>query len=148
MIAELELELILLLFILWLSTRYEVPSSDAIRQKIISEKLQYLRRIIEIMKAELNWDFAYELHVSDSRTFVKNKYAIYLVIWDGINNQPFDDNTLIDALIHELTHIWCPDTYHSQLFEYLEQRLFDTATELGFYDPEKPIAANYPCDDE
>lgn len=69
----------------------------------------------------------YRLWSHPERTFVVNKSRIYLLIYDREKGRYFDENTLLQAAIHELAHVLCPEVdqhgHHGSKFDAIEDRL-------------------------
>lgn len=143
------LEILLLIFILWLVSQ-GVYRKDRRNTRIdrVEEKIAEIIAILDEICYRSNIDPSYSIEVSDTHTYVENKYAIHLVVWNQEKNCLYDDQTLISAAIHELTHILCPGRDHSPLFNSMEEHFQDLAIEIGVFDPEKDPDSTYPCLDD
>ena len=85
------------------------------------------------------------LHGSPSSTKTVDKREIHLVVWNNDGGFPFDKNTVRGAAIHELAHIICPDSDHTQLFNEIEDELIEIAEKLGYYNSLIQSDPDYPC---
>ncbi len=110
----------------------------------VNQKLAYIASILDSLCEDSNVTPEYYLIASDTFTFVENKTTIHLVVQKR-SGCLFDDNTLVAASIHELTHILCPGNDHSPLFDKMEQHFLSTAEKLHYYNPKIDIDVDYPC---
>jgi hypothetical protein len=76
------------------------------------------------------------------KSYTINKKKIYLCLKDE-QGEYYDMNMLIYVAIHELSHVLCDEIGHTPKFYKIFQEQLDKATELGLYDPNKPIISNY-----
>lgn len=112
----------------------------------VDRKLAYIASVLDAVCEDSNVTPEYYLVASDTLTFVENKRTIHLVITHtGDDTRFFDDNTLVAAGIHELTHILCPGDDHSPLFDKMEEHFLTVAERLSYYNPKIDIDADYPC---
>lgn len=114
----------------------------------IRHKLLDLNTIICHVFQRLNLEVEYRVFISETTTYVKGKYEIYLVVWDIVHDTLFDDNTLVHALLHEVCHIIdTSDCHgcHTPAFNELEDRVLQSAEDLGYYNPGRGPSNNYPC---
>lgn len=140
------LELLILLLLLWIWSGGFTP--DFLRQRNPDQEvLQRLANDLNSLFDESSTVPSYELLPSKDRTFVADKRTIYLVLRRE-GQDFFDYSTILQAAIHEMAHILCPETGHSDSFYRIEDYLMQRAIQQylltpGFYpDPE------YPCQDE
>lgn len=87
---------------------------------------------------------SFHLHSTTTQARTVNKKDIYLVLKKK-NGEYFDDNTLFGVLIHELAHVLSSSEGHNYPFDEIEERLYDQATNIGFYSKKIGIDPNYPC---
>lgn len=88
----------------------------------------------------------YQIRESQYLTFIDKSHhisMINLVLWNPLTNRLFDNNTLVYAIIHEITHILSPSSNHEPPFDALEVLLLNKAVELGYYDAQRSIDNNY-----
>lgn len=77
-----------------------------------------------------------------NKSYTINKKKIHLCLRDA-KGQYYDMNMLIYVAIHELAHVICDEIGHTEKFHLIFQDLLQKATEMGIYDPTKPIIRNY-----
>lgn len=82
---------------------------------------------------------------SDSSTYTVNSSIIYLLIWDGEGDKPYDMATIRLACIHELAHIATRDTEHNDGFYKIEKELRRIALDLGLVKKSDKVNSEYPC---
>jgi hypothetical protein len=76
-------------------------------------------------------DNGYILRLSDTTTYVVEKRVIYLLVWNYELDRPYDLYTVLEAAIHELAHVLCPELEHTPTFDRIEQRLLFLARTTG-----------------
>lgn len=147
------LELLILLFLLWIwSGGFTMNFSHQIdinQEPIVSDRevLLHLINDLNSLFEDPSSIPSYKILSSRDRTFVANKETIYLVLRHS-NDDLFDYPTILQAAIHEMAHILCTETGHSDNFYQIEDYLIQQAIKRqllsnGFYpDPD------YPCQDE
>lgn len=118
-------------------------SDNTDNTEAVNQKLAYIASILDSLCEDSNVTPEYYLIASDTFTFVENKTTIHLVVQKR-SGCLFDDNTLVAASIHELTHILCPGNDHSPLFDKMEQHFLSTAEKLHYYNPKIDIDVDYP----
>lgn len=144
------LELLILIFILWLATTPpRLPKKSYLEyNNKIQEKLDFIYANLQNLLLQDNLNLKFTLNPSDKQTYTENKSHIYLVLTKS-NGQFYDDNTLIYAAIHELSHIICPSSNnedpHTSIFETIQNHYLNLAKEYKLYNPNKPIDPDYPC---
>lgn len=136
------IELLLIIIILWIITRNFKTKGTPISKKL-NEVNSYLQKICE--KCKINP--YYQLVNSDDSTYTENKSIIHLVIVNPETQEFYDDQTIIHAAIHELTHIICPDLNHTLLFNSMEEYFNGVAISSGILDKHLITDESYPCVD-
>ena len=76
------------------------------------------------------------------KSYTINKEKIYICLKDD-NGEYYDNNMLIYVLLHECGHVLCDEIGHTEKFHNIFEELLKEATEMGIYDPKKPIDMNY-----
>ena len=61
------------------------------------------------------------------------------------NLEQYDNDTIVMVLLHEIAHILCPSEGHTDEFDSIETQLLNSATELGYLDPNHEVDEYYPC---
>jgi hypothetical protein len=123
-------------------------NSRVSRLNQIEDKVAEVIAVLDEICYQSNIEPSYSIEVSDTYTYVEDKHAIHLVVWNQEKNCLYDDQTIIYAAIHELTHILCPGRDHSPLFNSMEEHFQDLAADLSIFDPEKDPDPTYPCIEE
>lgn len=152
------LELLIIIFLLWLFTRGPAgpagPSVSSQPQDLEmtppkplidpTPKLEELRSILNQISTRAQLNPTYTLSLSSTTSYVVDKSHIYLVVVrpDG---SFYDQNTLVHAAVHELSHIVCPQEDHPPIYDVIEKYLLGVAQDLQVYDPTKPLDSTYPC---
>lgn len=77
-----------------------------------------------------------------NQSYTINKHKIYMCLKDE-NGKYYDDNTLLNVLIHELAHCVSNQVGHTALFGNILEHLMARAAERGIIDPNKPVPQNY-----
>lgn len=142
------IELLLLLGLTWWAT----TPTDHQTVQVLNAVDQSLRSILVVARNDrylqnigilANND--YRLRISDTTTYVEDKYTIYLLVWNRLHQQPYDLNTLVVAGIHELAHVLCPDSDpdHSETFDKIEDRLLVLARTIGVLDQDGRVDPSY-----
>jgi len=136
------LELLIIIFLLWIwSGGFNSNLNPNSRSE---EILRQLERDLNIL-FEDSYRPRYRLFVSSERTFVSNKENIYLVLRHPELGYFFDHSTLLQVVIHEMAHILCPDTDHSESFHKIEDDLRQRANRKGLLSLDFSPDPNYPC---
>lgn len=73
--------------------------------------------------------------------FTRNKKIIYLRLSDK-NNKPYNLNSLMYVLIHELAHCECSEFGHTAKFYELHSSLLQDAIKANIYNPNYPLDKN------
>lgn len=130
---------------IWSGNQY-----DTVRDKKVKETIKWLYRSVNDICYHSNMSPIYEIIENDQITYtekiIKNdisKGIIYLVIWDDTHNRLFQTNTLIYAILHEITHIISPSSHHEAPFDSIENILLNKAIALGYYDRDIPFESHY-----
>lgn len=84
-----------------------------------------------------------DLRKSKSRTYTLDKQRIYVVV-DKPNGHPYNRDTLLFVLLHEIAHILSPNEHHTKEFHRIEKRLHSSAIDLGYIRRER-LDKSYPC---
>ena len=123
---------------------------DLIRQQKVNETIQWLYQAVNNVCYHCNMTPIYnivetsQISYTDKVTHPHNiKGTIYLVVWNDKHSRVFNHNTLMYAMLHEITHILSPSIHHEPPFDSIESILINTAIDLGYYDPTIPIESNY-----
>jgi hypothetical protein len=78
----------------------------------------------------------------DNRSYTINKEKVYMCLKDKEGNY-YHKNALLMVLIHEISHVLCPEIGHTDKFNDIFQDLLAKATELGIYNPSIPMIQDY-----
>lgn len=146
------ISILILLLLIWIYLRYDCKAnhSNIVRAETVNQTIKWLYQTINHICNSCNMHPIYEIKETHQITYTEKvssphniKGIIYLVIWDEINNIPFNKNTLLYAMIHEISHILSPSIHHQPPFDSIENLLLSTATNLGYYNPNLGIDSNY-----
>lgn len=102
-----------------------------------------MMRLQSICQAE-NIEVEFNLFESDTLTYADGS-DIYIVIRKN-NGEYYDNNTLLHAAIHEISHLLCPSRGHNKLFDKIQKCLQRRAKKLYDFD-EDFMDSEYPCQD-
>jgi hypothetical protein len=72
--------------------------------------------------------------LSGSSTYTENKNKIYILLREP-SGRYYDYNTLVYALLHEVSHVLTPELNHTKIFIAVYSNLLSRAYELGIYKP-------------
>lgn len=112
--------------------------------KAISEDL---RRILNEYNNEGKSYPKFSLRIHDNRSFTSNKRVVNLCIQDKINNTHFNKNTIMQVLIHEVSHVICDqwdlDGEHGEEFHRINNDLNIIGERLKIFDPYQEIPKEY-----
>jgi hypothetical protein len=75
--------------------------------------------------------------------FTENKEVITLCLVNPETKKEYDLNTVMYVALHELSHVISTSQGHGDEFRNNFANLLKKATDLGIYDPRKPIPASY-----
>jgi hypothetical protein len=138
---------VLIILLTWIYLGYATNSDKNYRSQKIKETVNWLYQTINDICYQCNMSPIYDIRETSQITYTEKttqahsiKGIIYLVIWDAENNKVFNKNTLLYAMIHEITHILSPSIHHQPPIESL---LLTTATNLGYYDRNIPMESHY-----
>jgi hypothetical protein len=116
----------------------------------VDETIEWLYQAVNAVCYRCNMSPIYNIIETEQITYTDKtisshniKGTINLVIWDDTKGRVFNRNTLMYAMLHEITHILSPSIHHEPPFDSIETLLLDTATRLGYYDPSVPIESHY-----
>lgn len=75
-----------------------------------------------------------------------DKSQMNVCVADPSSGQTFDDNTLVQVMLHELAHVKIPesDNKHEENFVRVYVSLLERAKRAGLYDPSIPLDPRYP----
>lgn len=120
------------------------------RQSKVNETIRWLYQAINDICYQCNMSPIYEIKETSRITYTDKvssshnvKGTINLVIWDDKYGRIFNYNTLIYAMLHEITHILSPSIHHEPPFDSIESILLNKAIELSYYDPNIPMEPQY-----
>lgn len=82
------------------------------------------------------------LRTGDS-AYTENKEVITLCLVDPETKKEYDINTITYVALHELAHVISTSVGHGDEFKKNFAALLKKGTELGIYDPRKPIPGSY-----
>jgi len=80
---------------------------------------------------------------SGDSAYTENKEVITLCLTDPETKLDYDINTITYVALHELAHVISTTQGHGEIFKKNFAMLLKKGAELGFYDPRKPIPAQY-----
>lgn len=142
--------IVILIVLVMLYFRRYYDSNELIRRKQVNETIQWLYRAVNDICYRCNMHPVYNIIETNHITYTDKvtnphniKGTIYLVIWNEESGCTFQHNTLIYAMLHEIAHILSPSIHHEPPFNSIEQILINTATDLGYYDPQIQMESNY-----
>jgi hypothetical protein len=128
----------------------DINHYELIRKQKVTETIQWLYQAVNDICYRCNMSPIYDIIETTQITYTDKiinphniKGTIYLVIWDEIHGRVFNHNTLIYAILHEITHILSPSIHHEPPFDSIESILLNAAIDLGYYDPNIPIESHY-----
>ena len=130
--------LLLLVLIIWASFSMFTRDSS-------STDLGYLIEASEKLEIDGLPDFDLVESNQSKTVFVEGQVPIIHLCVRKPNGKPFDINTVMVALIHELTHLVHPDPGHGDRFNQIENSLLDKAERLGLISGADDIDPEYPC---
>ena len=90
----------------------------------------------------------YRVHVTRSLGETHTVFEMIPIIYlrtHKDNGEAFSRETIISVLLHEIAHILCPSSGHTQEFDDIENLLLDSAVELGYLTTNFKIEEGYPC---
>ncbi len=152
MVFYILISILLVIILLWIYIRFD---NEINRYEII--KKQRVNNMIEWLYYTVN-DICYECDVSPTYNIVETSQitytdkiikghdsmgTIYLVVWNDKQNRVFNHNTLIYAILHEISHILSPSIHHNPPFDSIETTLLDKAIDLGYYNKNIPFESDY-----
>jgi hypothetical protein len=152
MIAYVLIVIFLILMLAWIYIRYDAKTDhyEVVRSHKVKETIRWLYQSVNDICYQCNMSPIYNIHETTNITYTEKltnnhniKGIIYLVVWDEKNSRVFNPNTLMYAVLHELAHILSPSIHHEPPFDSIETILLNTATNLGYYDPEIDIESHY-----
>ncbi len=79
----------------------------------------------------------------ESSAYTEDKKRIALCLENPETKTPYDMNTIMYVSLHELGHILNKGYGHGDDFKKIFSGLLKKATQLGFYDPKKPLPSVY-----
>lgn len=142
--------ILLCLICIYIKLDVELNRYELVRQQKVNDTIQWLYQIVNDVCYHCNMSPIYDIvetgqiTYTDKITKIHNiKGTIYLVVWDEQHCRVFNHNTLVYAMLHEITHILSPSIHHEPPFDSIENILINTAINLGYYDPDMPIESNY-----
>jgi len=76
------------------------------------------------------------------KSYTINKQKVFLCLKDE-NGDYYNTNTLLFVLLHEISHVICPEIGHTELFHDIFSEILEKAYELGIYNPSIPVRKDY-----
>ena len=102
---------------------------------VIKDTLDWLYQSINEICNESKLYPIYTIKPHDTLTFSEKleikKGIIYISIWDNKNDRLYNNNTLLEKSLHEISNILTENNYN---FDFIEKNLINTAINLGYYD--------------
>lgn len=142
--------IVLFLIIIFVRFDYKYDKEENERQKKVDKTINWLYKAANEICYKSGMYPLYEIRETFGLTYSEKTHGIhntkgiiYIVIWDKEKKQIFDYNTLIYAVIHEITHILNPTLNHEKPFDVIESILLKNAEELKYYDKKIPIDKDY-----
>jgi hypothetical protein len=138
--------------LIWMYVKFNVESNsyELIRRQNVNDTIEWLYQIINDVCYHCNMSPIYDIVETSQITYTDKitkthniKGTIYLVVWDDKYGRVFNHNTLVYAVLHEISHILSPSIHHEPPFDSIESLLMNTAINLGYYDPSIPMESNY-----
>ena len=124
-----------------------------LRKQKVNETIQWLYGAVNDICYQCNMSPIYEIIETSQITYTEkgNNFSniksgegkIYLVIWNESQEQLFNYNTLIYAMLHEIAHILSPSVHHKPPFDSIESKLLNKARDLNYYNPNISLESNY-----
>lgn len=142
--------ILILVVLIWIYLRPQIDQYESIRRQQVHNTIQWLYRTVNDICYRCNMAPIYEIIETKQITYTDKvtnphniKGIIYLVVWDEPHGRVFNHNTLIYAMLHEITHILSPSIHHEPPFDSIESILMNMAINLEYYDPTVPFESNY-----
>jgi len=145
--------ILLIIVLIYIYVKFDsrlISNYELIRNQKVNEMIQWLYQAVNDICYRCNMSPVYNIIETSHITYtdkVINSHTIrgtiYLVIWDEKHGRVFNHNTLIYAILHEITHILSPSIHHKPPFDSIETLLLNTAIDLGYYDPNMEIEPHY-----
>lgn len=141
-----------LIFLSWMYIKInpKIEYYENIRKQQVNDTIQWLYRSVNDICYRCNMTPIYEIIETSQITYTDKvtkphniKGTIYLVVWDEKHGRVFNHNTLIYAMLHEITHILSPSIHHEPPFDSIESILMNMAINLNYYDPNIAMESNY-----
>lgn len=144
------ISLIIIFGLIWFYLTFDSDQYQSVRAKQITETINWLYHSVNDVCHHCNMSPIYNIVESHQITYTDKlttthtiNGTINLVIWNDKYNRIFHRNTLIYAMLHEISHILSPSIHHDPPFDSIESILLNMATRLGYYDPNVPIESHY-----
>ena len=74
---------------------------------------------------------------ADDASYTIDKEHTYLCVVDKKNGKYYDESFLMYVLLHELSHVICPEIGHTKLFDNIFTELLNEAEKCGIYEAAK-----------
>lgn len=144
--------ILLIAILVWIYIRFDskVNQYEYVRLQTVNDTVRWLYQSVNDICNHCNMSPIYEIRETTQITYTEKitfphniKGTIHLVVWDENHGRIFSHNTLMYAMLHEISHILSPSIHHEPPFDSIEALLLNTATSLGYYDPNTPIESHY-----
>lgn len=142
--------LVIVLLLVYVKYNPNYTNHNFHRNQQINLTKKWLYKCVNDVCNHCNMNPLYEIKENSVITYTEKltsshsiKGTINLVIWDEKTQNLFNRNTLVYAVLHEISHILSPSTDHNPPFDSIESTLLKKAQELSYYDPKIPIEPNY-----
>ena len=144
--------ILLIMGLVWIYFRFDsgMNQYEQVRHQKVNDIIQWLYQATNDICYNCNMSPIYEIKETSQITYTDKvssslniKGTIYLVVWNESQGRTFHHNTLIYAMLHEITHILSPSIHHEPPFDSIESILLNKAIDLQYYDPNIPIEPHY-----
>lgn len=141
--------LVLCISFLYFPFNNRINPHQQLKQQKVNDTIQWLYRSVNDICYQCNMSPIYEIIETSQITYtdkITNSVStgkIYLVVWNESRDQLFNYNTLMYAMLHEISHILSPSVHHEPPFDSIESMLLNKAIDLNYYNPNISIESNY-----
>jgi hypothetical protein len=130
------------------NTSSPIVIKSKLREQYEQHYLKQIEKDTKPLLKELNLKIELYVHIHPSSSFTRGERDIFICIWDNINNEVFNYDTIFNVYLHELSHVLCDDENivgdpHTPEFIKIFDQLTLVAEKLKLFDSSK-VNLNYP----
>ena len=132
---------LLLVLIIWIG--FSISAKDKYIER--DKELLYYMEICSMLGVNDRKKYIIKRSNETKTVFRRGNIPVIHLCIEDDRGIKFDEETVIIALIHEISHVLCNERGHTNKFYNIENEILSNAIKLRLITNESSVEENYPC---